>query len=127
MREFLRSLTAVLCFAGLSAAALSAESTPTPTQLPRGVGPTSYGIKLEPNAAALSFHGNIAIGIEVLAPVESITLNAIDMLFGKVRLTDSKGNAFAADPKIATDEAEQTATFAFGRSIPAGQYSLAID
>jgi aminopeptidase N len=127
MREFLRSLTAVLCFAGLSAAALSAESTPIPTQLPRGVRPTSYDIKLEPNAAALTFRGNIAIGIEVLTPVESITLNAIDMQFGKVRLTDSKGNAFAADPKIATDEAEQTATFAFGRSIPAGQYSLAID
>ena len=117
MRRFLRWTTAVLCLAGLSGAALSAESTPTPTQLPRTVRPTSYDIKLEPNAAALTFHGNIAIGIEVLSAVDSITLNAIDMTFAKVRLTDSKGSPVAADPKITTNETDQTATFAFGRSI----------
>jgi aminopeptidase N len=127
MRRFLRWTTAVLCLAGFSGAALAAESTPTPTQLPRTVRPTSYDIKLEPNARALTFRGNIAIGIEVLSAVDSITLNAIDMQFAKVRLTDSKGNSVAAEPKIATNESEQTATFAFGRSIPAGQYSLAID
>src|SRR5690242_18772349 len=127
MREFLRAVAAVLCLAGLCGQALSAESTPTPTQLPRTVRPTAYDIKLEPNAAALTFRGNVAIAIEVLSPVESITLNAIDMQFGKVRLTDSKGNSVAADPKVAINETEQTATFAFGKSIAAGQYSLAMD
>ncbi len=127
MREFLRWATAVLCLAGLSGAALAAESTPTPTQLPRTVRPTSYDIKLEPDAAALTLRGTVAIGIEVLASVDSITLNAIDMKFAKVRLIDSKGGPFAADPKITTDENEQTATFAFGKAIPAGRYSLVID
>jgi aminopeptidase N len=127
MREFLRWAAATLCFAGLCGAALSAESTPTPTQLPRTVRPTAYDIKLEPDAAALTFRGNIAIAIEVLSPVESITLNSIDMKFGKVRLTDSKGSSVAADPKITIDEHEQTAKFAFGESIPAGRYSLVID
>ena len=72
MRELLRWATAVLCLAGLSGAALAAESTPTPTQLPRTVRPTAYDIKLEPDAAALTFRGNIAIAIEILSPVESI-------------------------------------------------------
>src|ERR1044072_2368326 len=127
MRRFLRWTTAVLCLAGLSGTALAAESTPAPTQLPRTVRPTSYDIKLEPNPAALTFRGNIGIAIEVLSAVDSITLNAIDMTFAKVRLIDSKGSPSAADPKITTNETDQTATFAFGRSIPAGQYSLAID
>src|SRR4030095_6043824 len=102
MRRFLRWAIALLCLAGLCGAALAAESTPTPTQLPRDVRPASYDIQLEPNAAARTLRGNIAIGIEVLSAVENITLNAIDMQFGKVRLADSKGNPIAADPKITT-------------------------
>jgi aminopeptidase N len=127
MHEFRQLATAMLCLAWLAGPAVAAESTPTPTQLPRTVRPTSYDITIEPDAAALTFHGTVAIAVEVLAPVESITLNAIDMKFASVRLTDGKGKAVLADPKITTDEAAQTATFAFGKSIPSGQYGLAID
>jgi len=127
MRELRRLTTAMLCLAWLTGPAVAAESTPTPTQLPRTVRPTHYDITIEPDAAALTFHGTVAIAVDVLAPVESLTLNAIDMKFASVRLSDGKGKAVLAGPKITTDDAAQTATFAFGKSIPSGQYRLAID
>ena len=127
MRELRRLTTAMLCLAWLTGPAVAAESTPTPTQLPRTVRPAHYDITIEPDAAALTFHGTVAIAVDVLAPVESLTLNAIDMKFASVRLSDGKGKAVLAGPKITTDEAAQTATFAFGQSIPSGQYWLAID
>jgi len=127
MRELRRLTTAMLCLAWLTGPAVAAESTPTPTQLPRTVRPAHYDITIEPDAAALTFHGTVAIAVDVLAPVESLTLNAIDMKFASVRLSDGKGKAVLAGPKITTDDAAQTATFAFGKSIPSGQYRLAID
>jgi aminopeptidase N len=127
MRTFSRLATLVLCFAGLSGTATAAESTTTPTQLPRTVRPTHYDVTIEPDAAALTFRGSVAISLEVLAPVESITLNAVDFKFATVRLTDSQGKSVSAAPKVTTDEAAQTATFAFGKSIPAGKYGLALD
>jgi aminopeptidase N len=107
--------------------ATAAESTPTPTQLPREVRPTHYDITIEPNAPALTFHGNVSIALEVLAPVESITLNAVDLKFVSVRISDSQGKAVSGEPKVTTDDAAQTATFALGKSIPAGKYTLALD
>jgi aminopeptidase N len=111
----------------VAGAATAAESTPTPTQLPREVRPTHYDITIEPNAPALTFHGNVAIALEVVAPVESITLNAVDLKFASVRISDSQGKAVSGEPKVTTDEAAQTATFALGKSIPAGKYTLALD
>src|SRR6185503_19758792 len=127
MRELRRLTTAMLCLAWLTGPAVAGEGTPTPTPLPRTVRPTHYDITIEPDAAALTFHGTVAIAVDVLAPVESLTLNAIDMKFASVRLSDGKGKAVLAAPKITTDDAAQTATFAFGKSIPSGQYWLAID
>ena len=127
MRTFQQLAALVLCLACLTGPATAAESTTTPTQLPRTVRPTHYDVTIEPNAAALTFHGNVAIALEVLEPVESITLNAVDLKFATVRVTDSQGKSVSADPKVTTDEAAQTATFALGKSIPAGKYSLALD
>jgi aminopeptidase N len=110
----------------LAAVATAAES-PTPTQLPRLVRPTHYDVTLEPDAAALTFRGDIAIAVDVLGPVQSITLNALDLKFTSVHVTDGAGKVISNDPKITIDEAAQTATFAFGQTIPAGRYWLAID
>ncbi len=120
----------VLTFLTLfSGALLAAESTatPTPTQLPRLVRPTHYNVTIEPDAAALTFRGDVAIALDVLAPVQSITLNALDMTFASVRFTNSSGAAVTAEPKITTDEAAQTATLDFGKKIPSGSYWLALD
>ena len=74
-------LASVLMSVVLAGAAVAADSTPTPTQLPRQVRPTHYTVTIEPDAAALTFHGDVAISLEVLAPVQSITLNALDLKF----------------------------------------------
>ncbi len=127
MRILHRLATVVLCSGLFAGSTMAAESTTTPTQLPRTVRPTHYDITLEPDAAALAFRGNVTITVDVLAPVESITLNAVDLKFAAVRIADSQGKPVATDPKITLDEATQTATFTFGKSIPAGKYSLAMD
>ena len=121
-------LASVLMSVVLAGAAVAADSTPTPTQLPRQVRPTHYNVTIEPDAAALTFHGDVAISLEVLAPVQSITLNALDLKFASVRFTDDQGKTVSSEkPKVTVDENAQTATFAFGKTIPAGKYRLALD
>ena len=105
----------------------AAANDSTPTQLPRLVRPTHYDVTIEPDAAALTFRGDIAISLEVLAPVESITLNAMDLHFAAIRFTDATGKSVVDEPKMTVDAAAQTATFALGKSIPPGQYRLALD
>jgi aminopeptidase N len=127
MHSLPRQAIVLTFLAFFTGAALTAESSPTPTQLPRLVRPTHYNVTIEPDAAALTFRGDVAISLEVLAPVQSITLNALDMKFASVRFTDSTGKVVASEPKITMDEAAQTATFAFDRKIPSGSYWLALD
>ncbi|HKR35196.1 MAG TPA: M1 family metallopeptidase [Steroidobacteraceae bacterium] len=128
MHSLPRQAIVLTFLALLAGAAVAAESTPTPTQLPRLVRPTHYNVTIEPNAAALTFRGDVAISLEVLAPVQSITLNAIDMKFASVRFTDSTGKkVVSSEPKVTMDEAAQTATFTFDSKIPSGSYWLALD
>ena len=128
MHSLSRSAIVLTFLALFSGATLAAESTPTPTQLPRLVRPTQYNVTIEPDPAALTFRGDVAIALDVLAPVQSITLNALDMKFRSVRFTTSTGGAaVTTEPKITIDEAAQTATFDFGKKIPSGSYWLALD
>ena len=127
MRKFPGLTIAVLCAACFAGPVVAAERTPTPTQLPRLVRPVHYNVTIEPDAAALTFRGDVAIELEVLAPVESITFNAVDLNFAAVRFTGSAGKSVADVPKVSMDAAAQTATLKFGKSIPSGRYWLAID
>ncbi len=127
MRKFPRLTIAALCTACVFGTAAAAERTSTPTQLPRLVRPVHYNVTIEPNAAALTFRGDVAIELEVLAPVGSITMNAVDLDFTAVRFTDSAGKSATDAPKVSMDAAAQTATLKFGKSIPSGRYWLAID
>jgi aminopeptidase N len=127
MHSLPRQAIVLTLLAFVAGFALAAESTPTPTQLPRLVRPTRYNVTIEPDAAALTFRGDVAISLEVLAPVQSVTLNALDMKFASVRFTDGTGKVVATEPKITMDEAAQTATFTFDKKVPSGSYWLALD
>ena len=127
MRKVSGLAIALLCAACAAGPVAAAERTPTPTQLPRLVRPVHYNVTIEPDAAALTFRGDVAIELEVLAPVESITFNAVDLKFTTVRFNSGTGRSVTAEPKVTMDEAAQTATVAFGKSIPSGRYWLAID
>ena len=75
----------------------------------------------------VEFDGKVTVGIEVLAPASSITLNAVDLTFASGRLLPASGKGNVAPPKVSTDDKAQTATFTFAEPLPVGSYKLAMD
>ena len=97
------------------------------TQLPRSVRPVHYDVSVTPDAAALTFTGNVAIAIEVLEATNTITLNAADLTIRTVRLSGAaSGAGGVGTPAIETDATAQTARFVFSRPLAPGRYELAI-
>lgn len=135
MRRLLVSAIA-LALAGGAAPLLAQSPSPAAagpsvalatTQLPRGVRPTHYDVAVVPHAQALTLDGHVGIDLDVLAATTSITLNAVDMSFASVRLSQVAGKASWATPTVSVDAAAQTATFTFAKTIPVGSYRLAMD
>ncbi|WP_240125900.1 M1 family metallopeptidase [Thermomonas alba] len=132
MRRLLTTAIA-LALATSATAALARPAAPAPaaaqvdatTQLPRDVRPTHYDVEIVPHAERLAFDGKVRINLDVLKPTRSITLNAVDMAFSRVRLGRAQGQDLA--PKVAIDAAAQTATFTFDRELAPGRYLLSID
>ena len=102
-------------------AAVPAAGAQVPTQLPRNVRPLHYSLSIAPDAPNLRFTGSALIDVNMLAPTDTITLNALDLDFASVTLD---GGARA---RVTTDGDAQTATFHFPGQIPAGRHRLAID
>ena len=117
------------------AAATALAATPAPsgqralptTQLPRDVRPTHYEVAITPDASKLVFDGSTTVSIDVAKAVDLIVLNALDMDFSKVELVPAKGGAAWTASTIKLDPATQTASFGFGKTIPAGSYRLRMD
>ncbi|WP_246448897.1 M1 family metallopeptidase [Sphingomonas sabuli] len=99
--------------------------TSVTTQLPRTAVPRHYAIDITTHAAKLAFGGTVAIDIDVVAPANSLTLNAADLTISAARLTRSGNAPLAA--AVTTDTAAQTATFTFDRQLTPGPYRLTID
>jgi aminopeptidase N len=119
---------AVLALAALTAQPLMAApaAAQITTQLPRSVRPTHYDVALTPDAAHATFAGKVTITLDVLAPTDTITLNAADLAFTRVALTPAAGGA----PVVAqssVDAEAQTATFRFAKPLAKGSYRLALD
>ena len=108
-------------------AGADAGAGPATTQLPRNVRPTQYDVAIIPDAVGMTFSGKVVISIEVLQPTSAITLNAIDLHFTAVRLTDATGKPLFPSPKVRVNAADQTTTFTFGHLIPIGHYQLGLD
>ncbi|MBB3780480.1 aminopeptidase N [Xanthomonas campestris] len=103
----------------------SAEASSITTQLPRTAKPTHYAVEITPHADKMRFDGKVAIDISVLQPTDQIVLQAASLSFARGTLTQKGGKPQSA--KISTDAEAQTATFAFGKSLAAGEYVLSID
>ena len=101
------------------------SSLEIPTQLPRTARPLRYSISVVPDAPNLRFSGSVVADLEVLQPTDTITLNAADLEFQSVVLTDSANKN--SDGRASLNSANQTATFQFPSSVPAGRYRLAIN
>ncbi len=65
--------------------------TPTldPYRLPRGAVPTRYDVELVPDLAAASFEGRVQVAVDVVAPVDELVLNAIELDIAEVRVDGS--------------------------------------
>ncbi|HEV2607837.1 MAG TPA: M1 family peptidase, partial [Xanthomonadaceae bacterium] len=126
MRRILFSAI-VLALAGLSAVpVVHADARPATTavlattQLPRNVLPTHYAIAIDPHAENLKFEGKVAVTIDVLQPTATITLNALDMTFSKVDLSNAEGKTLMVASKVKVDPDAQTANFTFDKPIAPG-------
>jgi len=108
-----------------AAPVMAPEVKDTTTQLPRTVRPTHYDIAVVPDAHALRFDGHVAIAVDVFAPTQSITLNAVDMTFAKTTLAGAGRKPLM--PKVVIDKEAQTATFSFDQPLAPGRYTLATD
>ncbi|MFZ6817307.1 M1 family metallopeptidase [Undibacterium sp. Ji22W] len=97
------------------------------SQLPRGIRPSHYDIALTPNAQNASFSGKATITLSLLQASDSITLNATDLSFKKVRLIELKTKTQFDDAKVTLDKEAQTASFHFSKPLKKGEYKLELD
>ncbi len=91
--------------------------------LPQGVTPNRYQIDITPDAAALTFKGQVKIELSVHKATRAITLNSADIVIDSATLDDAKASDFKA-PNISYDTEVQTATFTWGRRVLPGPHSL---
>ncbi|WP_349657184.1 M1 family metallopeptidase [Xanthomonas sp. 10-10] len=103
----------------------SADAASITTQLPRTAKPTHYAVEITPHADKMRFDGKVAIDISVLQPTDRIVLQAANLSLARGTLTQKGGKPQTA--RISTDADAQTATFAFGKPLAAGEYVLSID
>ena len=107
------------------ASAAAAKVGDVPTQLPVSARPRHYAIAVTPDAQKLSFAGKVAIEFDLLQSSGGITLNAADLDIIEASISPVQGKAIPL--KVTIDADQQTATFAFPRVLPAGQYRLDIE
>ena len=92
----------------------------TPGELPKTVVPDSYKIDLVPDLQKLTLTGTETIAVKFRAATPTVTLNQAGLTLQSAKLETG------AVAKIATNEADQTATLTFPAAIQAGQHTLTI-
>ena len=109
-----------LFFAVLTCFALHARAQ----RLPQTVHPEHYQLLLTPNLKDATFAGSERIDVLLDQPVDSITLNAVEIKFQSVT-TKIDGKDIKAT--VTEDEKKQQVTFNFNRTLPAGRLTLEIE
>jgi len=93
-------------------------------RLPRTVRPSHYRISIEPDLDGASFSGSVEIAVDVLEPVASIVLNAIELDIDAAWVAVG-GRTHAASPSLDTET--ERLTLALDDSIPVGQATVSIE
>jgi aminopeptidase N len=89
-------------------------------RLPATVTPQAYRIRVEPDAARLSFRGAVSIDVQAHKPTRTIVLNAADLALDKVTLDGKPAKA------VQLDATAQTARLAFDQALKPGAHTLSI-
>ena len=107
------------------AIALSQPIDPSiPTQLPRTAIPRHYALTVTPDAPHLTFAGDVRIDLDVVAPTDTLVLNANQLAMSSAKLTGA--GEVPRTPTITLDATAQTATLVFGETLQPGRYALDI-
>ncbi len=99
-------------------------STADAQRLPQTVVPEHYSLKLAPDLKAATFTGIETIDVNLAESTDHITLNAIEIEFKTVTVTQD-GKELKAT--ISPDNEKQQATFTFPEKLTAGKARLTID
>ncbi len=114
--------TLCIAAAGLPAIAQPIGVAGQRVVLPTNVTPDHYDIAITPDAAALSFKGQVRIDLVVRRSTDQIVLNAVDIVIDHAALSGRR-----AAPTITYDDRVQTASFGFSRPLRPGRYRLNLD
>jgi len=100
--------------------------TADPYRLPRSVLPVRYDLELAPDLDAASFRGTVTISVEVVEPVDTITLNALDLDIDVVRV---RGGGVELHATVTQDPAHERVALRLDGTLPVGaaEIHLAFD
>ena len=116
-RRLMGLVASLLLLQGAHAAA--PRRSPVP-QLPAGVEPRHYSLRMQPDAVHLSFAAEVDIELLLHKPTRTLTLHALDLEFDRAAI-GGFGSA-----RVTLNKAAQTARFTFARRLPAGRHTLAL-
>lgn len=111
---------ALLCCCTLPAGVVRADE-PAREVLPDTVVPSHYSLELAPDAAALTFHGNVAIDITVRSATADIALNAAGLKFAHAAVDGG------ADAAVTFEAQTGRAILHFAAPVHRGKHVLAIE
>jgi aminopeptidase N len=119
----------ILAFAsGVTSAPALAKTAPPPPAaahhrvvLPAAVTPDHYRIDVTPDAKSLTYKGAVQIDVTVQQATDQIVLNTADIVIDSAAVSGED-----KAPTISYDDKEQTATFALGRVLKPGAYTLSL-
>ena len=95
-----------------------------PFRLPRHVLPARYELQLEPDLAAASFRGRVAITATVVEPTEVIVLNALELAIDDAAVEDASGRRQSAS--VVLDEPLQRLRLTVPATLSSGSCRLHI-
>jgi len=90
-------------------------------RLPKSVVPSHYTLSIEPDLASETFSGFEKIDVDVKAPVDSITMHAVDMELKDVTVT-AGGKELPAT--VSVDAPNQFVTLKLAETLPAGPAAI---
>jgi puromycin-sensitive aminopeptidase len=93
-----------------------------PYRLPRGVFPTRYELRLEPDLATFTFAGEETVTLTVLEATREFLLNAVELSIGRAEIVGDSGRTLAA--AVALDESTERCRLTFAEPLAPGTWRL---
>ncbi len=95
----------------------------TPGKLPKNIVPRHYDIHILPDLEKFTTRGSVTVDLEVLSPAKEIVLNARDLEVTRATLLGPPD--LALKPRL--DLGKQTVSLKLPKTLPPGQYRLALE